>query len=67
MQAYGQHMGNSGLGQEAFGYGGGAMNQGNMMDALQAQFAGLNTGARREAASASRQNGISASSPNADA
>jgi hypothetical protein len=43
---------NAGMGQEAFGYGGNGINQGNMMDALQAQFAGLNTGQRRESAGA---------------
>jgi RNA recognition motif-containing protein len=48
-QAYGQHMGlaTGGLGQDAFGYGASGLNQGNMMDALQAQFAGLSTGGPR--------------------
>lgn len=67
VQAYGQHMGNSGLGQDNFGYGGGGINQGNMMDALQAQFAGLSTGQRRESGSASRHPAINAPSPNAEA
>lgn len=57
-------MGNAGLGQDTFGYGSSAVNHGSMMDALQAQFAGLSTGVRRETGSASRH---SASSPNADA
>lgn len=49
LQAYGQHMGLAGgsMGQDAFGYAANGLNQGNMMDALQAQFAGLGMGGGR--------------------
>ena len=65
VQAYGQHMGSAGLGQDSFGYGGSGVNPGNMMDALQAQFAGLSTGQRRD--NASRHPAINAAAPSADA
>ena len=58
-QAYGQHMGLAagGLGQDAFGYAANGLAGGNMMDALQASFAGLSTGGgRRESMGGSRHN-----------
>ena len=67
MQAYGQHMGSAGLGQDGFGYAANGVSQGNMMDALQAQFAGLSTGQRRDSGSGVRHTAINAASPSADA